>query len=239
MLLDSRAMVPEAGLAAFEALARRRLLGEPVAYIVGHKEFYGLDFEVNPHVLIPRPETELMLDRLVESVARDASFRALDVGTGSGALAVTCATLFPGVGVTAVDVSLDALATARSNARKHGVEERVGFVCGDLLGPLDAGRFEVILANLPYVPERDRGEISREVISYEPGQALFAGTDGLDIYRRLASELNGVAREGALLLCEIDHSQGTAMSELFLPMARRVHIERDYAGLDRLAVVVF
>jgi release factor glutamine methyltransferase len=239
MLLDSRATVPQAGLAAFEALARRRLQGEPVAYIVGHKEFYGLDFEVNPHVLIPRPETELMLDRLVERVARDASFRALDVGTGSGALAVTCATLFPGVAVTAVDVSLDALVTARSNARKHGVEERVGFVCGDLLGALDAGRFEVILANLPYVPERDRGGISREVISYEPGQALFAGVEGLDMYRRLASELKGVAREGALLLCEIDHSQGAAMSELFLPMARRVHIERDYAGLDRLAVVVF
>lgn len=239
MLLDSRANVPETVLATFEALARRRLMGEPVAYLVGHKEFYGLDFEVNPNVLIPRPETELMLDRLTECVVRDAVLRVLDVGTGSGALGVTCATLYPEAAVVAVDVSPEALSTARRNARKHGVQERVGFVCGDLLGALNVGMFDVILANLPYVPERSRSAMSREVLGYEPEKALFAGADGLDMYRRLAAEMKGRAHEGALLLCEIDHTQGTAAAGLFMPIARQVHIERDYAGMDRLAVVVF
>jgi release factor glutamine methyltransferase len=239
MLLDSGAPVSRTEFAAFEKLALRRLQGEPVAYLVGRKEFYGLDFDVNPDVLIPRPETELMVDRLGESAERDAALRILDIGTGSGALAVTCAVLFPNGTVTAVDISFAALSVARRNARSHGVADRTAFVCGDLVGAVDVGGFDVILANLPYVPEKTRGEMSREVLAYEPEGALFAGADGLAMYRRLAMSLNGKPRQGALLLCEIDASQGGAMFDLFSPMARDVCVERNYAGLDRLVIVVF
>lgn len=239
MLLESRSIVPEGAIAAFESLAMRRLQGEPVAYLIGCKEFYGLDFEVNPGVLIPRPETELMVDHLLDMVERDAAFRVLDLGTGSGALAVTCAAMFPHCRVTAADISEKALATARCNARKHGVSDRVAFVRADLVQGIDVGEIDIILANLPYVPEDSRQAMSREVLRHEPRLALFAGHDGLDVYRRLASGLRGRVREGSMLLCEIDHSQGAAMMELFAPMAMDVSVKKDLAGLNRLVIVVF
>lgn len=239
MLLESRSIVPEGAIAAFESLAMRRLQGEPVAYLIGCKEFYGLDFEVNPGVLIPRPETELMVDHLLDRVERDAAFRVLDLGTGSGALAVTCAAMFPHCRVTAADISEKALATARCNARKHGVSDRVAFVRADLVQGIDVGEIDIILANLPYVPEDSRQAMSREVLRHEPRLALFAGHDGLDVYRRLASGLRGRVREGSMLLCEIDHSQGAAMMELFAPMAMDVSVKKDLAGLNRLVIVVF
>ena len=239
MLLESRSIVPEGAIAAFESLAMRRLQGEPVAYLIGCKEFYGLDFEVNPGVLIPRPETELMVDHLLDMVERDAAFRVLDLGTGSGALAVTCAAMFPHCRVTAADISEKALATARCNARKHGVSDRVAFVRADLVQGIDVGEIDIILANLPYVPEDSRQAMSREVLRYEPWLALFAGNDGLDVYRRLAFGLRGRVREGSMLLCEIDHSQGAAMMELFAPMAMDVSVKKDLAGLNRLVIVVF
>lgn len=239
MLLDSRSEVSAEALAAFESLAVRRLRGEPVAYLLGHKEFYGLDFEVNPSVLIPRPETELMVDHLLGKIARDADLRVLDIGTGSGALAVTCAAMFPCFHVTAVDISPNALATARRNARRHGVERRIAFIRGDLVQGIDLGGIDIILANLPYVPEDTRESMSSEVLGHEPWLALFAGRDGLDLYRRLAADLQGVVRAGTMLLCEIDHSQGDAMIELFAAMARHVSVHADHAGFDRLVVVVF
>ncbi|KAF5030899.1 Release factor glutamine methyltransferase [anaerobic digester metagenome] len=239
MLLEPRSPVAGEVIAAFDSLALRRLQGEPIAYLVGFKEFYGLEFEVNPDVLIPRPETELMVDHLLGTFARDTALRVLDLGTGSGALAVTCAAMFPSSLVTAADISEKALATARRNARKHGVAERVGFVRTDLVQGIDVGDIDIILANLPYVPEDSRDAMCREVLRHEPWLALFAGHDGLDVYRRLASGLRGRVREGLMLLCEIDQSQGAAMMELFGPMARDVSVRKDLAGLNRLVVVVF
>mgnify|MGYP001167362118 CR=1 FL=1 len=239
MLLEARAGVPESAAADMDALSRRRLHGEPVAYLVGMKEFYGLDFEVSPAVLIPRPETELFLDRLLTAHERSAQMKLLDLGTGSGVLAVTCAVHLPNILVTAVDISSAALQMAQRNANRHGVQDRVMFVRGNLIEAVHVGSFDIIVANLPYVPESKRDTLSREVLAHEPEVALFAGWDGLDLYRRLAAGLAGRVRPGTQLLCEIDHGQGDAMVEIFEPVAKDVVVEKDYAGLDRLVCVVF
>ena len=239
MLLEARAGVPEFAAADMDALSRRRLHGEPVAYLVGMKEFYGLDFEVSPAVLIPRPETELFLDRLLTVHERSAQMKLLDLGTGSGVLAVTCAVHLPNILVTAVDISSAALQMAQRNANRHGVQDRVMFVRGNLIEAVHVGSFDIIVANLPYVPESKRDTLSREVLAHEPEVALFAGWDGLDLYRRLAAGLAVRVRPGTQLLCEIDHGQGNAMVEIFEPVAKDVVVEKDYAGLDRLVCVVF
>jgi len=239
MLLEVRVAVASAESQAAEALCKRRLCGEPVAYLVGFREFYGLEFLVNPSVLVPRPETELMVEFLEVSLSHDSQARVLDVGTGSGALAVTTAVRFPKVQVAAVDISRAALCVARGNAVRHGVLSRVGFFQGDLLQAIRVRDFDIILANLPYVPETRRKEMSREVLEYEPELALFAGTDGLDAYRRLANDLRNQVSAGCRVLCEIDCGQGDAIRSLFEGMAEQVKIVKDHAGLDRLAVVVF
>lgn len=239
MLLDVAAPVDEACHARMDALGQRRMQGEPVAYLVGSKEFYGFSFQVGPGVLIPRPETELLIDQVVDRFATGEPLRVLDLGTGSGALAVSCAKIFPLARVVAVDVSRDAICIARKNARAHEVLGRVSFLQGDLTGALRLDAFDVVLANLPYVPLRVLPTLSREVVDYEPEMALFSGLDGLDCYRGLALGLAGKMKPGAVLLCEIDCSQGAAMIDLFAPLAVNVEIVRDYAGHDRVLVVVF
>lgn len=239
MLLEAGAPVDEAVFQRMETLGKRRAGGEPVAYLTGTREFYGLDFEVNPHVLIPRPETELIIDQMRSTLDPQACLRVLDIGTGSGALAVTCAVLFPRCRVTAVDISREALKTARRNAAAHGVGDRVGFFQGDLVHALRPSSFDLVMANLPYVPMTTKGALSPEVIRHEPHLALFAGQDGLDCYRELARILAGAMKAGALLWCEIDCSQGAAMRDLFGPISEKVGILKDYAGHDRIAAVVF
>ena len=239
MLLEAGAPVDEPCRLRMNELGRRRMDGEPVAYLVGEKEFYGFTFQVGPEVLIPRPETELIIDRLFESHDRNARLSVVDIGTGSGALAVSCAKLFPNFRVVAVDISPGALKVARKNAQLHNVDDRILFLQGDLLESLRSDTFDVVLANLPYVPLVTREALSREVLLHEPQIALFAGPDGLDCYRALARSLRGGMKDGALLLCEIDHSQGAAMLELFNGISKDVRIVKDYAGLDRLVTVVF
>ena len=239
MLLEVAAPVDESCRARMECLGLRRMRGEPVAYLVGSKEFYGFSFQVGPGVLIPRPETELLLDQMVARFSSDLTLRVLDLGTGSGALAVSCAKLFPFARVTAVDVSREALGIACGNAQSHYVFGRTSFLQGNLVEALRLVAFDVVLANLPYVPLRVRSTLSREVVEYEPGLALFSGPDGLDCYRSLALGLSGKMKPGAVLLCEIDGSQGAAMIELFSSLAQSVEIVKDYADHDRVVVVVF
>lgn len=237
MLLSVRKPLSSSDVAVMGQLAQRRMHGEPVAYIVGCKEFYGLEFRVSPAVLIPRPETEILVDYLCEHFRSGCSQTLLDIGTGSGALAVTCAHLFPSFQVLATDISLSALHIARDNARRHGA--RVSFIQSNLLNALRLAPADIILANLPYVPELRRGDLSPEVRDYEPSSALFAGADGLDCYRVLAADLSRQARAGTTLLCEIDHTQGHEMTRLFSSRAASVRIFQDYAGFDRVVVVVF
>lgn len=239
MLLDVRAPVDDRVRGEMDRLCARRCAGEPVAYLTGTKEFYGFDFEVGPGVLIPRPETELILDDMLGALTGAEGLRVLDIGTGSGALAVSCALLFPGFRVAAVDISPAALRIARRNAAGHGVGERVSFVLGDLVQALRVSSFDAIMANLPYVPEAARAGLSPEVVEHEPHLALFSGPDGLDCYRALAASLAGRVRPGTRLWCEIDSTQGGAMKDLFADLARRVVVLKDYAGHDRVVTVVF
>jgi len=239
MLLEIYSPVDESARMRMDILGARRAIGEPVAYLTGSKEFYGFDFAVGPQVLIPRPETELILDHMRETLDKNACLRALDLGTGSGALAVSCAILFPFYEVVAMDISLEALKIARKNALAHNVAARVSFFQGDLAQALCASSFDVIMANLPYVPLNTKNTLSPEVVSYEPHVALFSGHDGLDCYRSLAESLVGRMKTGTLLLCEIDCSQGAAIKNLFSASSKSVRILKDYSGHDRIAAVVF
>jgi len=226
-------------LEAFEGLAKRRLQGEPVAYLVGSREFYGLEFMVGPEVLIPRPETELIIDYLRKHYAPDFSGTILDIGTGSGALAVTCAHYFSQAMILATDLSWPALLMAQKNAVQHRVNAQILFTQGDFAQHVCCHQADIILANLPYVPERDKVNLSHEVVNYEPWEALFAGADGLDAYRYLALTLQAKVLPETLLLCEIGSGQGLAMEHLFAPIAQEVHILKDYSGHHRVVVVVF
>lgn len=239
VLLDLEAEVAEQDAENMRVLSERRRLGEPVAYLLGRKEFYGLEFALNNEVLIPRPETELLIDHLLDVLDRHAGLTLLDVGTGSGILAVTCALLFPNFRIIASDVNGKALQVAKSNACRHHVRDRILFVQADLVEALHIGEVDALVANLPYVPDWRRADMSAEVLGYEPRSALFAGPDGLDCYRALARALSTGVMPGTTLVCEVDSSQGRAMTALFRPVARSVRVERDLAGLDRIAVVVF
>src|SRR5579863_2887316 len=161
--------------ARLSELVARRVAGEPIQYLTGDCEFCGLPFKVTREVLIPRPETEHLVEKALELAARFDRPRIVDVGTGSGAIAVALAHSLPAALVTAIDVSAPALAVARGNAQRNKVEERIRFVEGDLLAPLNGECFDLVVSNPPYVPEVDRSSLSVEVREYEPALALFAG----------------------------------------------------------------
>lgn len=222
--------------AQFEAWAARAADGEPIAYILGKRGFYDLDFAVTPDVLIPRPETELLLEQALEWAASQSVRLAVDVGTGSGALAVTFAAHASRPQIIAIDVSAEALAVARANAERHGVAERITFLHGDLLAPLIERDMhpDLIMANLPYIPASDLPALA--VTRYEPHLALDGGPDGLDLVRRLLADARNVCAAGTLLLLEIGAGQGeaalAAAHELLAPAEATVL--RDYAGHERI-----
>ena len=193
-------------LAAYDALVARRTQREPVAYIVGHREFYGREFTVSPAVLIPRPETELIVDFALADLPADRFVRLVDVGTGSGALAVTLAAERPAWHVEAVDLSGEAIDVARRNARAHGVAERITFLQGDLLQPT-LGLFDAIVSNPPYVARRDARGMSPDVRDHEPHLALFGGEDGTDVPRRLLAQAASRLVPGGWIAMEFGYGQ--------------------------------
>lgn len=221
--------------AAFLAMADRRAAGEPMAYIFGTRAFYDRVLAVSPAVLIPRPETELLVELAIQSLqAARVDCVAADIGTGSGAIAVTFAAHVPHAAVYAVDVSEAALRVARHNAVANGVH--VELLQGDLLGPLLAWgiQLDVLLANLPYIASDEVPTL--DVSRYEPTLALDGGADGLDLIRRMLADTPRVLKAGALVLLEIGADQGAACAALVqaaLPSAQ-VQVIQDYAGLDRL-----
>ena len=220
----------------FFALAGRRLAGEPVAYLTGHKVFMGLDFIVNERVMIPRPETEL----LVETALRLLHGRpaVIDVGTGSGVIAVTLALFKPEAVVYATDCSPEAIEVALANALKHGVGERIFFYQGDLLDPLNGhigtGCVDLIAANLPYIGRGDLSALPRDIRLFEPLLALDGGSDGLDLYRRLIPAAQGFLRSGGVLLFEIGYNQGRVALSLLNDRYWETAVLKDLAGRDRL-----
>lgn len=195
----------------FAALAERRRQGEPIAYILGKREFYGFDFQVTCAVLIPRPETELLVELALARIAVDAAVRVLDLGTGSGAIAVALAKLRPQARVTAVDVDYAALAVARANANRHGVSVR--FFCGDWFGALSGESFDLIVSNPPYVAAEDPHLLTGDVC-FEPQRALAGGADGLDCIRDIVSGTGAHLRSGSWLLFEHGYNQAEACRAL-------------------------
>jgi release factor glutamine methyltransferase len=225
------------------SLVERRGGGEPVAYLTGIKEFMGLEFNVTPAVLIPRPETELLVETALGIIKKAGAARPLlvDVGTGSGAIAVSIAAAFTGSRVMAVEISPEALEVARDNAAKHGVADRVEFFCGDLLAPLPehvAGKVDALAANLPYIPTGHMGGLMPDVAEFEPGLALDGGEDGLRYYRRLIPMAEIALRPGGALLMETFPGQAEVLARL-PGECWKTEILRDLAGRERLVVALF
>ncbi|HET7638521.1 MAG TPA: peptide chain release factor N(5)-glutamine methyltransferase [Ktedonobacteraceae bacterium] len=229
----------------FSQLIERRKLGEPIAYLTGHKEFFGLDFLVDRRVLIPRPETELLVEAALRIIReRLASARVpvvADIGTGSGIIPITLAVQEPRLPyLYASDISSDALAVARLNCQRHAVERRVRLLQGDLLAPLPEP-IDLLTANLPYVGTDEMEVLTPEVHAYEPHLALFSGDQGLDAMRRFFTEARqpGKLKPDAILLLEIGYQQRELLSDLLSELWPRATIKftKDYAGWDRLLQV--
>lgn len=220
-------------------MVRRRALGEPLQYVIGAWEFYGREFLLSRDTLIPRPETEGLVERAIAWLlrgGRDAG-RVLDVGTGCGAIAVTIAAELPRARVAAVDISPGALAVAAGNARRAGVAERILFVRADAYSALKRGdRFDVVVSNPPYVSAGEWDALPREVRDFEPPGALLAGPDGLSVIRRLVAGAGDHLSPGGALLCEIGETQGEAVRRLPSGLLSFAGVSKDLAGRDRVAL---
>ncbi|MBJ96149.1 MAG: protein-(glutamine-N5) methyltransferase, release factor-specific [Rickettsiales bacterium] len=224
---------------SYRALVKRRGEGEPVAYILGSREFYSRDFTVDRRVLIPRPDTEVLVDTTLEllpELEQDAV--VLDYGTGSGAIAVTLAAERPELRLLAIDLSAEALDVARLNAARHGVKERLGFVQSDGLSRVPErfeGKLCAIVANPPYLSEQDRTTMTRDVLEFEPHSALFPGADPLLHYRRLAKEGPRWLRADGLLTLEVGHLQAGQVCELLEATGwGAIQVRSDLARTDRV-----
>ncbi|HEV8672275.1 MAG TPA: peptide chain release factor N(5)-glutamine methyltransferase [Candidatus Limnocylindria bacterium] len=220
----------------FRELVERRAAGEPVAYLRGFKEFYGLRFHVDPRVLIPRPETEVLVDAARELIAGRVLV-VVDVGTGSGAIAVAIAAHEHSVRVIATDSSRDALAVAEANALANGVADRVELRRGDLLAPI-AERVDIVCANLPYLRDDTVSEWvgERTSLAFEPRDAVVAGTDGLDVIRRCVADLPRIMARGAAALFECDPPQIEAVQRLLGSSGMRGEVRRDLTGRQRIVI---
>ena len=224
----------------FRETVKRRATGEPVAYLVGHKEFYSLSFEVTRDTLIPRPETEHLvvesLDLLAKMGRRD-DLSVCDVGTGSGAIAVAIAKNAPKCRVTAVDISPEALDVAKSNAETHGVTDRVTFVISDLLAEFpETPLFDLVVSNPPYVSESEFANLPADVRNFEPKLALVAGKEGTSVIRELATQAVSRLREGGHFLVELSPMTAGQVAEMLQKQGwRDVRLRRDQAGHDRIA----
>jgi release factor glutamine methyltransferase len=217
LIINFNQQLSEGILSAFRTMVDRRAAGEPLQYITGRQEFFGLDFEVTPDVLIPRPETELIVEEAIRIVQLDEVVRPVivDVGAGSGCIAVALARELAGARVIASDVSEAALRVARRNAARHGLGDRVDFIASDLLDAFAEEEFaDFILSNPPYVSEKEMPSLQREVRDWEPRAALTDSNDGLSLYRRLLKDAPSRLRPGGHLICEMGYTQSEMISNM-------------------------
>jgi release factor glutamine methyltransferase len=247
LITKSDRKVDEARFQAYVDMITRRAAGEPLQYITGHQEFYGIDFLVTPDVLIPRPETELLVECVI-NLTRDSSPQSgeggpliLDIGTGSGCIAVALASHIKNARVIATDVSPAALAVASNNAARQGLNTQIEFLEGDLLAPLAGrdleGAVDFLASNPPYVPARDSHMLQRE-LDWEPREALFGGPEGIDFYRRLLADAPQYVKPGGYLVCEIGYTQLDAIREMIDPVVwGAVIIKDDLQGIPRTLAI--
>jgi release factor glutamine methyltransferase len=215
----------------------RRLHHEPIQYITGQQEFYGLPLKVTPAVLIPRPETEHLVEAVLKLLPTNQPQKIADIGTGSGAIAIALAVHLPHAEITALDISAEALAVAAINASEHAVADRIRFFQSDLLSAIDheASVFDAIVSNPPYVPESDRDTLHPQVRNHEPATALFAGETGLDLYRRLIPQAFNALHPNGLLALEIGHGQQKALASL-LKTWHNISFINDLQQIPRVAL---
>ncbi len=229
---------PEPSLARYEAMVERRLAGEPVARIIGRWEFYGLDFELGPDTLVPRPETELLVDIGLAFMKRTGGTRLLDLGTGTGAIAISLLVERPHASGVATDLSAGALAVARGNAARLGVLGRLELRQGSWFEAVEPGTsYDLIVSNPPYIETTTIGTLQMEVREHDPLLALDGGPDGLDPYRVIAAGAGEFLRPGGMLAVEIGHEQGESVAALFGEAGfGEVAIRKDLSGLDRVVM---
>lgn len=240
LLTRSNESINEANFELFLRLVDRRAAGEPLQYITGHQEFYGLDFNVTPDVLIPRPETEFLVGSVLKLIgeSKEASPLIVDIGTGSGCIAVSVAVNAPHVCVTATDASQAALDIATKNAETHSVRDRIEFLAGDLLAPLAGrdleGTIDILASNPPYVNASDVDQLQTEVRDWEPYAALFGGPEGLDFYRRLFEDADRYLKPDGFMVIEIGYDQFDAIEELSAAHSWEiVDVTRDLQDIPR------
>jgi release factor glutamine methyltransferase len=236
-------VLEKAKLEQLHGLVKRCAEHEPVAYLVGRCEFYSLPIKVNSSCLIPRPETELLVERAIDFLrGREGEQVVLDMCTGSGCIAVAIAKNFTDCHVTATDICDEALAVAQENVTAHGLGERVRLLCGDLFDPiiegLDEAKFDLIVCNPPYVTTTEMEALDKNVKDYEPHKALHAGQEGLDVYQRIAAEIEKFLKPDAALLLEIGYAQGKAVTELLeqTGIFSEVKVEKDRSDNDRIVI---
>ena len=220
----------------FQKLMKERQRGIPTAYLIGEWEFMGRVFKLREGVLVPRPETELLVEKVLEHIPVNEPLVGLDIGTGSGCIAVTLLLERPLIRMTATDVNPKALEVALENARMHGVEDRLELLEGDLFAPVKGRRFDLIVSNPPYIPNHLWGELPDEV-RREGRLALLGGERGWEFYERIAQQGRTYLREGGFLALEIGHDQGKVVKTLLKEGGfKEVMIYRDYSGQDRVVM---
>lgn len=230
LILKASDPIPKDQSIRFQELIQKRCEDYPIAYLIGEREFYGRSFLVNEHVLIPRPETEMLIEWFGKLYGGQA-VKVCDVGTGSGTLAVTLKCEFPEIHVTAVDISLDALKTAQENAQKHCA--RIDFLQSDLLQEI-SGPYDVVVANLPYISTKDMETLSKAV-QFEPRLALESGHDGLDHYRRLLPQALDKLRRGGGVFLEFGMGQTDELISLLSKTGfSSIEIRKDFSSIDRI-----
>ncbi len=227
MIRDPAHELTQEQISLLEDYAARRLVHEPVSRILATREFRSREFRVCPHVLDPRSDSETLIEAALEGLDPDASWRILDLGTGSGCLLITLLAELPGASGIGVDLCPDALECARGNAVRHAVGLRAGFVCGDWYGALD-GKFDLVIANPPYISHGDLAALPPDVIGYDPVLALDGGDDGLDAYRAILSGITDIMKPQARLVMEIGNGQETAL----ITMMRRAGLAETGAYAD-------
>ena len=236
--------VPRQQLGKLHRLVKRCADQEPMAHLIGRTEFYSLDIKVTPDCLIPRPETELLVERAIDFLRQlpDKPQSVCDLCTGSGCIAVAIAKNFTNAKIIATDVCNAALSVAAENIAKYELAERIKLLCGDLFDPiikgLDEAKFDLIVSNPPYVSDCEYQGLDKNVTDYEPKKALHAGPDGLDIYRRIIADTDKFLKPGASLILETGYAQGKAVKELLAQTAifANIKIEKDHQNNDRIAM---
>lgn len=223
----------------FNLVARRESM-EPVAYIIGKQEFYGLDFIVNKNVLIPRPDTELLVDIVINDCNKrsaDKAITILELGVGSGAISITLATQIVTSEITALDISNDALEVAKANAQIHNVQEQVNFIKSDWYASLGAEKYDYIVSNPPYISQGEKGQIAKETYVFEPDLALYASDDGLAAYKSIIASAHRYLKPYGKLILEIGYLQKEALINIFKKYAfTELDIKQDLAGYDRVII---